>query len=120
MAYDETQAQWVRGGMETVADGHDVQARRMFGGLAFMVNGHMCCCVDERGLLVRVGPDAYEYALAQPGTRVMDLTGKVMKGMVYVDFDIVGDRAALDAWIGRGLEFVCTLPPKPARKARSR
>lgn len=52
----------------------------MFGGLAFMLDGDMCCCVTERGLMVRMGPDGYEDALAQPHAGVMDMTGRPMRG----------------------------------------
>ncbi len=57
----------------------------MFGGLCFLVNGNMVCGVNKDGLMVRVGPERYEEALAQPHAGVMDVTGRTMKGFVRVD-----------------------------------
>jgi TfoX/Sxy family transcriptional regulator of competence genes len=109
MAYDEDIANLVR---EALASQSDVTERKMFGGLAFMVGGHMCCGVLGEELMVRVGPEQYEAALALPHARPMDFTGKTMRGMIYVD--AVGARNAdeLTAWVGRGLTYVTSLPPK--------
>ncbi len=84
----------------------------MFGGLTFMVSGHMCCGIVGDELMVRVGPEAYEDALRQPHAREMDFTGKALKGMVYVGVEGVEQDDDLADWIGRGLAFVQTLPPK--------
>jgi hypothetical protein len=62
--------------------------------------------------MVRVGPDGYQEALAQPGARPMDFTGRPMKGMVYVDAAACADNDALAAWVERGLAFVLSLPAK--------
>ena len=86
--------------------------RKMFGGLAFMVNGHMCCGILGDELMVRVGPDGYEDALAQPHARVMDFTGRPSRGMIYVGTAGVETDAGLEAWVARGLAFVNSLPPK--------
>jgi hypothetical protein len=59
--------------------------KKMFGGLAFMLNGNMFCGMTQDVLMARVGPKHYEAALAKPHVRVMDFTGRVMKGYVYVD-----------------------------------
>ena len=85
---------------------------KMFGGLAFMVGGHMCCGVLGEELMVRVGPEAYETALQQPHAREMDFTGKALKGMVYVARAGLEHEDDLSDWIDRGLAFVQTLPPK--------
>jgi hypothetical protein len=84
----------------------------MFGGLAFMVNGHMCCGIVGNELVVRTGPDGFERALSQPHARPMDFTGRPMKGFVFVA--PVGYRTDRDlkAWTQRGLKFVLGLPPK--------
>lgn len=84
----------------------------MFGGLAFMVHGHMAAGVLANDLMVRVGPDAYDEALAQPHARPMDFTGRPMRGLVYVGPAGTSDEASLAAWVERGLAFVDTLPPK--------
>lgn len=84
----------------------------MFGGLAFMVNGHMCCGIVGEELMVRVGPDLYQSSLAQPHTRVMDFTGKTLQGMVYVGSEGLGTERELGQWVQRGLAYVSTLPTK--------
>ena len=89
-----------------------VVEKRMFGGVAFMVNGHMCCGVTGDRLMVRVGSERYESALARPDARPMDFTGTPMTGFVYVDAPAVADEPALAAWIRDGLEFVATLPAR--------
>ena len=84
----------------------------MFGGLAFMVNGHMCCGIVGEELVVRVGADDYPQALSQPHARPMDFTGRQMKGFVYVSAPAYRTSSGLRKWIKRGLSFVLSLPPK--------
>lgn len=110
MAYNEDVANRVREALAQ-ADVHAVE-RKMFGGVAFMVGGHMSVGVIGDELMVRVGRDAHEEAIAQPHTREMDFTGKPMAGMVYVAGDGYRDDASLRAWIQRGLDFTSTLKPK--------
>ncbi len=109
MPYSETLAQRIR---TVLADQPGTWERKMFGGVAFMVNGNMCCGVIKDDLMVRVGPDRHEEALALPHVRPRDFTHRPMKGMVYVDpVGVVAD-AALVEWVQRGLEFALSLPPK--------
>jgi TfoX N-terminal domain len=84
----------------------------MFGGLAFMVNGHMCCGIVGEDLVVRTGPDRCEEALSQPHARPMDFTGHAMRGFVYVDPKGLQSTRELKAWIQRGLDFVLSQSPK--------
>ncbi len=84
----------------------------MFGGLCFMTHGNMCFGILGSEIMVRVGPEAYEAALALPHARQMDFTGRSMKGMVYVDADGISEDADLESWLARGLGFARTLPPK--------
>lgn len=109
MAYDEDLAERVR---MVLAERPGVGERRMFGGLAFMVDGHMTVGVLGDDLMVRVGKEAHDDALDQPHARVMDFTGRPSTGMVYVAADGVADDAALASWVDRGLAFTSTLPPK--------
>lgn len=110
MAYDEELADRVR---EALGE-HDVglSERRMFGGLAFMANGHMACGVLGDDLMVRVGKDHHEDALAQPHAREMDFTGRPSSGMVYVAPAGTRSDADLAGWVRRGLDHVATLPPR--------
>ncbi len=85
--------------------------RKMFGGIAFMLNGNMCCGVTNDDLMVRVGADGLEDALDQPHARPMDFTGRPMKGFVFVDAGAVGDRV-LRQWVQRGVIFAESLPAK--------
>lgn len=87
---------------------------KMFGGIAFMLNGNMAVAASNRGLLVRVGSDGLSDALSRPGARVMEMGGRTMKGYVFVDPAVV-DGEALEQWLRTALAFVRTLPRKPAR-----
>ena len=109
MAFDEGLAQRVR---EALADRPDVVEKRMFGGLAFMVRGHMTVGIREDDLMVRVGKDAYEDALSRPGAREMDFTGRALKGFVYVAPEGLESDDDLAGWVRRGVDHTNTLPEK--------
>ncbi len=109
MAYDEGVAQRLR---EYLADHPEVVERRMFGGIAFMVYGHMACGVVGDSLMLRVGPEQYSAALARPYAREMDFTGKPLSGFVYVSPAGFETDEDLAAWLRSCLDFVTTLPPK--------
>ena len=91
---------------------YKVTEKKMFGGLAFMVNGHMCCGIVARDLVVRTGPDAFERALKRPHARPMDFTGRPMKGLVYVAPAGYHSDRDLKSWTKIGLDFVLSQPPK--------
>lgn len=109
MAYDEGLAQRIR---EALEERSDVSEKRMFGGVAFLVRGNMCCGVARENLMVRVGPEDYDDALGQPHAREMDFTGRAMKGFVYVAAEGVEDDGDLHGWVERGVAFAGSLPPK--------
>jgi TfoX/Sxy family transcriptional regulator of competence genes len=110
MAYDERLAERVR---TLLADEGGVSETRMMGGLAFLVHGNMAVAVSSQGgLLVRVGPDAFEEALARKGASAMEMRGRQMKGWVRVAPDALGRKAQLESWVKRGVAFARTLPPK--------
>jgi hypothetical protein len=116
VAYDEELAERVR---RVLAGRRDFAEKPMFGGLTFMVAGHMCCGVVGHDLMVRVGPDRLDDALARPHVRLMDFTGRPSRGMVYVGAGGTGTAKAVAAWVDRGLAFVESLEPRaPARKKR--
>jgi TfoX/Sxy family transcriptional regulator of competence genes len=91
-----------------------VVEKRMFGGIAFMVSGHMSCGVVGDTLMVRVGPAQYEQALKMAHAREMDFTGKAMRGFVYVSAPGFASQESLAAWVQLSLTFVAALPPKGA------
>lgn len=114
MAYDEALAERIR---LALADAPDLVERRMFGGIAFMVAGHMTCGVLGDELIVRVGPDAAHRALARPGVREFDFTGRPMRNIVMVGPAAVADDEELERWVAAGRAFTATLPPRAPRRA---
>ena len=109
MAFDDQLAQCVR---DVLAEVPDVSERRMFGGLAFMVGGHMACGIVGSDRMLRLGDAGADAALDRPHVRPMDVTGRHMRTMVYVAADgIVADRA-LRHWVEYAVEYVRALPPK--------
>ena len=109
MAYDEKLAERVR---EILREWPGVTERKMFGGLAFLVRGHMCCGIVGSDLMVRVGAGETERALSRPHARPMDFTGRPMNGMVYVAPGGLSTKKALRSWVERGTTFAGTLPDK--------
>jgi hypothetical protein len=109
VAFDEVLAERVQ---EALKGTRGVTERRMFGGLAFMLHGHMFVGIVDSVLMARVGPGEYEAALSKQHVREMDFTGKPMRGYVFVDPP--GTRTAKDlaAWITKCISFVSTLPGK--------
>jgi TfoX/Sxy family transcriptional regulator of competence genes len=100
-----------------LADVPSVREVRMFGGTAFMVNGHMTVAVSPRGLLVRVGPEEHDKAVKQSGARPMEMRGRVMTGYVYVD-PVPTDARTVYSWVQTALRHNRSLPPKKAGRAR--
>lgn len=114
MAYDEGLAERLR---EAFEDEPGVAEKKMFGGLCFLVGGNMCCGIVGDELMVRVGPDGYADALAQPHAREMDFTGRPLKGMVYVACGGFEADEDLAAWVARGRGFAASLPAKSQKAA---
>jgi TfoX/Sxy family transcriptional regulator of competence genes len=113
MAIDEKLAAIARAAL---ASRSDVEEKRMFGGLAFMVRGHMACGVVGDQLIVRVGPESYERALRLSHAQEMRFTGKPMRGFVMVDAEGVATAKAVGSWVTRGVEFALSLPAKKERR----
>jgi len=91
---------------EIIAQTHKkVQEKKMFGGLCFMVNDKMCVGVEQERLMLRIDPERYEEVMEKEGCKPMDFTGKVMKGFVFVDADVLNSKKQLDYWIQLALEF---------------
>ena len=109
MAYDEELAERIR---RALAGRQGVSEKKMFGGIAFMLRGNMCCGIVGDELMVRVGPGRFQEALAEPHARPMDFTGRPMRGMVYVTPEGCRTDKALKRWVEQGLNFAATLPAK--------
>jgi TfoX/Sxy family transcriptional regulator of competence genes len=93
-----------------------ITERAMFGGLAFLLDGKMFCGIVDRDLMVRVGPTAYEDALARPHTRPMDFTGRPLTGYVYVSAAGSRTDVAVRRWVRDAIAFVATLPASKKRR----
>jgi len=117
MSYDEQLAERLR---KVVAARSDVTEKRMFGGLAFLLNGHMFCGIIKEDLMIRVGHQQYKAALAQPHARPMDFTGRPLNGYVYVAPAGHQSASALKEWVQRGMTFVATLPAKTTSAGKFR
>ena len=84
----------------------------MFGGIAFMLNGNMAVGVSGEDLMVRVGKEAHDEAMALPGARTFDMSGRPMPGWILVAPEGIASDTDLDAWINRGVAWAESLPPK--------
>jgi TfoX/Sxy family transcriptional regulator of competence genes len=109
MPFDEALAARVR---MRLMNERGVAEKRMFGGLAFLVNGNMCCGVHRSELIVRLHPAHAERALKEPGARVFDLSGRPMQGWVLVDSNALEDERVLAGWLGLAIVHARSLPPK--------
>jgi TfoX/Sxy family transcriptional regulator of competence genes len=109
MAYDEGLAQRIR---EVLGEQPGLVEKKMFGGIGFMVHGNMACGVHKDALIVRVGPEGHEEALARPHTRPFDITGRPMKGWCMVTSDGYESDDALKGWVQQGVDFALSLPAK--------
>ena len=112
MAFNERLADRIR---ETLSRHYGVIDRKMFGGIAFMLRGNMCCGVVGNELMVRVLPERYGEALGRPHARPMDFTGKPLKGMIYVGSKGIATDAALERWVKEGVDLVMSLPDKTTK-----
>jgi TfoX/Sxy family transcriptional regulator of competence genes len=110
MAYDEDLASRVR---ELVGVEAGLTERRMFGGLAFLINGNMSVAVSgQGGLLVRVDPAGTETLLAKPHARPLEMRGREMQGWLRVDPEGVRTKRQLEPWVRRGVAYARSLPAK--------
>jgi len=116
MAYDETLADRTR---RAVGPRADVTEKKMFGGLAFLLDGRMFCGIVKDDLMVRVGPERYKAALAEAHVRPMDFTGRPMNGYVFVGPGGSRTEKAIKRWVDQAAAFVATLDGGPAETRAS-
>jgi TfoX/Sxy family transcriptional regulator of competence genes len=116
VAYDEVLAERIR---ELLLGERDVTETKMFGGLAFLVNGHMAIAASgQGGALVRVDPAASDALVARTAASVAVMRGRPMDGWLRVDSDNLRTKRQLAVWVGRGTEFARSLPPKQKKPKR--
>jgi len=114
MAYNEKLANQTR---ELIALTHkNVEEKKMFGGLCFMVNDKMCIGVEKERLMIRLDPAVYEEVMEKEGCSPMDFTGRVMKGYVFVSADAVTTKKKLDYWVKLALEYNKIAKPSKKKK----
>jgi hypothetical protein len=111
MAYDQKLAIRIDGFINTQEIPY-LKKTNMFGGVGYMINGNMAFGLIEDKLIVRVGKEAYQAALDQPLTSQFDLTGRPMRGWVYVEPSGINKDEGLLGWINQGINFAMSLPPK--------
>ena len=103
MAYNEKLADMTR---ELISQTHkNVEEKAMFGGLCFMVNDKMCVGVEKERLMVRLDPEKYDEVMEKEGCKPMDFTGKIRKGFVFVDVDVLTTKKKLEYWVKLALEY---------------
>jgi TfoX/Sxy family transcriptional regulator of competence genes len=108
MAFDDALAERLRDRLRDVAGVHE---KKMFGGLAFLIDGNMTVGVHGDDLIARITPDDTHAALAEPGVRPFDITGRPMRGWILVAGEALDDDV-LDRWVEQARTFVASLPPK--------
>ncbi|MGO9487916.1 MAG: TfoX/Sxy family protein [Solirubrobacteraceae bacterium] len=110
MAYDEDLANRIR---ELLGAEAGVDEKAMFGGLAFLIGGHMSVSVSGRGgLLLRCDPAETEALRAKPHAGPFEMRGRVMDGWLRVSPQGVASRSQLQRWVRRGVDYARSLPPK--------
>jgi TfoX N-terminal domain len=110
MAYDTELADRIR---ELLGAEKGVEEKRMFGGLAFLINGNMSVAASGRGgLMVRVPPDATDRLLTRQHVEPMVMAGRETRGWLRVSVDGVETKRQLQSWVSRGVDYAKTLPPK--------
>ncbi|WP_021596020.1 MULTISPECIES: TfoX/Sxy family protein [Actinomadura] len=110
MSYDEKLAERVR---DILQDRPGLTQKRMFGGIAWLVDGNMSVVVRSEGdLMVRVAPEDHDAMLAEPGAATMVMRGRPLRGWITVAPDACATPSALTTWVERGLAYATTLPPK--------
>lgn len=109
MAFDNILAERIR---QQLAQRRGMIEKRMFGGLAFLLNGNMAVGVHGEEMIVRLDPEQTVKALSRPHTRIFDLTGRPMKGWILVKPKGLTTKTTLAKWIQIGLKYAASLPPK--------
>jgi TfoX/Sxy family transcriptional regulator of competence genes len=114
MAYDEELAVRIKGILGEQPETYE--EKKMFGGVAYMMNGNMAIGITKQDLMVRVAPEKFEAVIQEPNARAVEMSsGVVMKNFVFVDPNGTGSDEGLAHWVGRSLTYARTLPVKEAK-----
>ena len=97
-----------------------LEEKRMFGGVAFMLNGHMCCGVEKDNLMIRVSHERGEALLKRPYARPMDFTGRPLRGFLFVSAAGYKTATRLRFWLDEATQFALSHPPKKPKPAKAR
>ena len=116
MSYNERLAERIR---EYFKRRKGVEEKRMFGGLCFMLNGHMCCGIENDRLMVRVAPERYEMLLKKPHARKMDFTVKPLKGFLFISEAGYRTASGLSSWLDKAVECARSKTPKKRKSKNS-
>lgn len=100
---------------EYFQDRPDLEVKKMFGGLCYLLSEHMCCAIIDDKLMLRVGPKNYAACLAKPYAKEMDFTGKPIKTMVYITANGFESDTDLFDWLTISVDFIDALPPKRSK-----
>lgn len=87
-------------------------AKKMFGGICYLIRGNMLGGIINDELIVRAGKEKHTELLKQKHTRVFDITGKVMKGWILIEPEGIDSDEKLEYWLQMGIQFAASLPPK--------
>jgi TfoX/Sxy family transcriptional regulator of competence genes len=117
MTHDEDLTDRIR---HVLGGRRDVIEKKMFGGVAFMVRGHMACGTVRGSLMVRLGEEGAAAALKKPHVEPMDFTGKVLKTMAYVRADGICTVDELEKWVHRAVDFALTLSSKSSPSSKKK
>ena len=110
MTYDQQLAQRIR---ETIGNRPDLTEKAMFGGLAFLINGHMSVAASgQGGLMVRVDPADSDRLVAATDAQLMEMRGRTMSGWLRIATESVATDSELEKWVNMGVDYAATLPPK--------
>ena len=109
MAFDERLAERIRGSLRRRKG---LVEKKMFGGVAFLLNGNMCVGVHKSELIVRLAPEETDAALAKPHVRRFDLTGRPMQGWILVEAAGINTDAKLGKWVAVAVKYAGSLPAK--------
>lgn len=102
MAHDEVLTNRVRDALAHISN---VEEKKMFGGLMFMVNGKMCISVGKDRIMCRIDPAIHNEVVKRKGCRTVTMKGRRYIGYVHVDKEVLKTKKGLDYWVGLALDY---------------